>query len=246
MEIEHHEGHATESCFLCAGLLGLLNCVLKSCGSFVRKLVLLIQFRGLDDGLLHQISNDAQGGHPSSYQIIFIINLPDLRVGAREGTLDLLDRFGVGVFSCLDLIEGGLKLPLGLVEDLVLGIELGEVVEDFDRRLRDGREDLASLGVGFGRVVGRGGTDGTEDGASDGESDHPSEETGGELHGLFVDGNNRRGLLDGRGGLRRRGRSLVGHGQARRGAAERRRSEGRGGANEEGGDEELSVFHHGC
>jgi hypothetical protein len=93
-------------------------------------LVLLVQFSGLDDRLLDQVPHNPQRGHAHAHQVVLVIDLLDLSVGARQRALDLLDGFRVGRIALLDLIERDLQLGLRLVKDLVLGIELREVVED--------------------------------------------------------------------------------------------------------------------
>ena len=138
---------------------------------------------------------------------------------------------------------------LGLVKYLILGIKLGEVVEDFDGRFGNGGEDLTNLGIGFGCVVRCGGTDGAQDGSSDGKAENSSQETGGELDSFFVYGNNGGGLYGGsRRGFWGSWCGIFGHedgGAAGCGTVEGGGCKGGCGSNHEGGDEESSVFNHG-
>mmetsp|Transcript_24172 Transcript_24172/g.39882 ORF Transcript_24172/g.39882 Transcript_24172/m.39882 type:complete len:210 (-) Transcript_24172:176-805(-) len=170
--------------------LSLLNSIRKSFSRLGRKFILLIQFSSLDNCLLHQISDNSQGSHSCPYKVIFVIDFRNLLVRAGQSRFNLFNCFRVGVLTGLDLLEGLLKLNLGTVQNFILGIKLGEVVEDFDGRFGNGGEDLTNLGIGFGCVVSCGSNNGAQDGTSDSKAGDSSQETGGEFDSFFVYGNN--------------------------------------------------------
>mmetsp|Transcript_28799 Transcript_28799/g.42306 ORF Transcript_28799/g.42306 Transcript_28799/m.42306 type:complete len:227 (+) Transcript_28799:28-708(+) len=157
--------------------------------SLIRKLVFLIKFAGLLDCFLDQISDNSKSSHSTSNEIVLLVNLVDLGGSAGVGRLQLLKSLGLDITIGLYLFDGLGEGSLCLREHFIFAVQFEQVVENFDGSLADCLCNLSDLLTVLGGVVSNTGSDGSKHRSSDNETGSSSKDTGGELDGILLDGN---------------------------------------------------------